>query len=227
MRDDLPTEGPSGVDSQPISQTRLEAADWSPLEYTGVLHFLLDGGMTGLPAPAQVLYLQLVREALGRRRNPVRMTLDQLREKTGLSRSTIHDALRLLAGPDIDIVNVVSRGGPKLPGLYQVRLCSYRKTAIGVQRTRRRVLSVPGSIECRLAALTKEDRDDLEVLYHGLPGAERKNLEAEVREKFADIGQDPDAKTFRQAVLFYLMKRDMYQRMKKNYPHWFSRTPPH
>ena len=72
----------------------------------------------------------------------------------------------------------------------------------------------------RVAALKNEDREDLEVLYHGLPGSDRRQLEAEVREKFEEIGQDPDPTTFRQAVLFYLMKRHMYQRMRKNYPHW-------
>lgn len=221
MRHDLPDDGPSGIDSHPISQTRIEATDWSPLEYTGILHFLLDGGMTALPAPAQVLYLQLVREALGRRRNPVRMTLDQFRDKTGLSRSTLYDALRLLSSPAVDLVNVVSAGGPKVPGRYQVRVSSYRKTGTTVQRARRRLRTSPGSIESRLAALKKEDRVDLEVLYHGLPGPERRQLEAEVREKFEEIGQDPDPTTFRQAVLFYLMKRDMYQRMRKHYPHWF------
>lgn len=220
----LLSEGPTGIDSEPISAQRLADADWSPIAYTGLLHFLLDGGMTALPAPAQILYLHLVREAYGRRRHPVRITLDQLHDRTGLSRSTIFDALRKLASPEVDLLNVVSPGGPKVPGLYEVRLASYRKSGVTVRRARRRRLPVTGSIETRLAELRPEDRADLQVLYDGLSKADRDALESDVRDKFEEIGYLPDSQTLRQGVLFALLRRDMYHRIRKTYPLWFTKS---
>ena len=105
----IPDHHPSSekTESAPLPATLLSESVWSPLAYTGLLHFLLDGGMTALSAPTQLVYLQLVREAFGRRRNAVAMTLDRMQARTGLSRSTIHQALQRLAHPDVDIVNVV------------------------------------------------------------------------------------------------------------------------
>ena len=113
--------------SDPLPRTLLEDAVWSPLAYTGILHALLDGGMSALSPPAQILYLQLVREAIGRRRHVVRISLEELRTKTGLSRSTLHAALKQLASPALDVVNIVPFGGvPKSPAVMKCgsRVCS-------------------------------------------------------------------------------------------------------
>ena len=213
-------DAPTAPVSPPLPRALLEDAVWSPLAYTGILHVLLDGGMTALAPPAQLLYLQFVREAIGRRRNVVRISLEELRTKTGMSRSTIHAALRRLASPDVDVVNVVHPGGAKVPGSYEVRLYSYQKRGQAMRRARR-VRPPTGSIEHRLAELRDSDRADVETVYHGLPLHERQALEAEVREKYQDIGQHPSPLEFRQGVLFYLMKRKMYHRLVKTYPHWF------
>ncbi|MBK8380012.1 MAG: helix-turn-helix domain-containing protein [Nitrospira sp.] len=88
--------------------------------------------MTALSAPTQLVYLQLVREAFGRRRNPVAMTLDRMQARTGLSRSTIHQALQRLAHPDVDIVNVVHPGGKTRRSLRdQTMLLSKTRTPAG------------------------------------------------------------------------------------------------
>jgi len=213
------------VDSTPLPSRLLDEAVWSPMAYTGLLHFLLDGGMTGLSAPAQVVYLHLVREAFGRRRNPVAMTLDRLRARTGLSRSTIHQALQRLTHPDVDIVNVVHPGGGKRAGLYEIRPCSYQAAEgknITGRRSRRRAKSTNAldsrSIENLLAHLSVEDRADLQIVYDSLQGHERRAIEQEVRDRFHDIGQNPDKTTFQQGLLFYLLKQRMFGRLRSKYP---------
>ena len=216
---------PEGTESAPLPAPLLSESVWSPLAYTGLLHFLLDGGMTALSAPTQLVYLQLVREAFGRRRNPVAMTLDRMQARTGLSRSTIHQALQRLAHPEVDIVNVVHPGGGKRAGLYELRPCSYQKLVrqqAKPLRTRRRPKLLDASdvrsIENLLAHLSEEDRADLQIVYESLQASERKSLEEEVRARFHDIGQNPDKTTFQQGLLFYLLKQRMYGRLRSKYP---------
>ena len=228
----IPDQNPATgrAESAPFSSALLSESVWSPLAYTGLLHFLLDGGMTALSAPTQVVYLQLVREAFGRRRNPVAMTLDRLQARTGLSRSTIHQALHRLADPDVDIVNVVHPGGGKHPGLYEIHPCSYQKVlGLSAKRVpvRRRSKTAPPdgrSIENLLAQLSAEDRADLQVVYESLQAHERKMIEEEVRAGFHDIGQNPDKTTFQQGLLFYLLKQRMYGRLRSKYPTLSSPT---
>jgi len=58
--------GPTEPVTLPISSDLLRAACDSPLDYIGVIHQYLDGGLTGLSAAEQRLFLQFVRESLAR-----------------------------------------------------------------------------------------------------------------------------------------------------------------
>ena len=107
------------------------------------------------------------------------MTLDRMQARTGLSRSTIHQALQRLAHPDVDIVNVVHPGGGNAPVCTSSdhALSKLARQQAKPLRTRRRPKLLDASdvrsIENLLAHLSEEDRADLQIVYESLQASER------------------------------------------------------
>ncbi len=202
----------------------LTAAFNSPIHYIAVLHQLLDGGMTGLGTPAQRVYLQLVRESLARQRRTVRMTHDRLRELTGMSRPAIQNALKCLTSPTVDLVNVVSPGGPKMPACYEPRLFRYLKSPSGLHRRLRiRAVGSHGSNESILQELKPDDQALLERAYLTLDPSLRRTYEHEVKQAMREYGWKPDAKVLRQSVLIRVMRAStLKDHFKRHYPYLFQ-----
>ena len=203
----------------PIAEALIEAAFHYPLDYIAVFHQLLDGGLTGLSAAEQLVYLHLVRETLAKNRDHVRISVRRLQDKTGLSKDTVSLALRHLASPAVDLINVVSSGAPQAPARYQVRWYRYQRPfQTGTpKRVRVRVRHEQFSIESRLHELTVEDRDFLEKSYTSLQLHERRRIEDLVRAKMADLGiVSVNPRTFQQLVLFEVLRQTMYHRIKRN-----------
>lgn len=220
-------DAPTQIISDRISDEDLRAACETPLAYLAILHRYLDGGLTALGAPAQLIFLYLMKETLAHGRRTVRITIRTLVEKTGLSKETISAALRTLSSPEVDLVNVVSRGGPHAPAQYEVRWYTYRKTIPGSVpiRTRLRVGGSVGSIENRLNELTPEEREKLELSYLSLPPKERKELEERVISRLQELGLTVKKNLFHQLVLFEVMRSCMYHYIKKHHPNAFSFHP--
>jgi hypothetical protein len=222
MLEDEPTR--DGRRREQFDQDMLTAAFNSPIHYVAVLHQLLDGGMTGLGTPAQRVYLQLVRESLARQRPTVRMTHDRLRALTGMSRPAIQNALKCLTSPDVDLVNIVSPGGPKIPACYEPRLFRYVKLSSGLRRkVRVRAVGSQGSNESILLQLKPDDQALLEQAYNTLDPALRRGYESEVKQTMRDCGWKPDAKVLRQTVLIRIMRGSTLKpHFKKYYPYLFQ-----
>ncbi len=220
-------EAPTQISSERISDEELRAACETPLAYLAILHRYLDGGLSALGAPAQLIFLHLMRETLARGRRTVRITIRALVEKTGLSKETITAALRTLASPEVDLINVVSRGGPHAPAQYEVRWYTYRKAIPGSvpMRTRLRVAGSTGSLENRLKELTPEEREKLELSYVSLPPTERQELEGRVISRLQELGLTVEKPLFHQLVLFEVMRSCMFHYMKKHHPNAFSFHP--
>lgn len=220
-------EAPSHTVSERISEEELRQACETPLAYLAILHRYLDGGLTALGAPAQLIFLHLMKETLARGRRTVRITIRTLVEKTGLSKETVTAALRTLANPEVDLINVVSRGGPHTPAQYEVRWYTYRKAFPGSEpiRTRLRVAGSTGSLENRLKELTPEEREKLELSYLSLPPKERQELEERVISRLQELGLTVEKQLFHQLVLFEVMRSCMYHYMKKHHPNAFSFHP--
>lgn len=220
-------DAPTQLISERISDEDLRAACETPLAYLAILHRYLDGGLTALGAPAQLIFLHLMKETLARGRRTVRITIRTLVEKTGLSKETVTAALRTLANPEVDLINVVSRGGPHTPAQYEVRWYTYRKAFPGSVpvRTRLRVAGSTGSLENRLKELTPEEREKLELSYLSLPPKERQELEERVISRLQELGLTVEKHLFHQLVLFEVMRSCMYHYMKKHHPNAFSFHP--
>lgn len=220
-------DAPAQIISDRISDEDLRAACETPLAYLAILHRYLDGGLTALGAPAQLIFIYLIKETLARGRRTVRITIRSLVEKTGLSKETISAAIRTLSSPEVDLVNVVSRGGPHAPAQYEVRWYTYRKAIPGSVpvRTRLRVGGSVGSIENRLTELTAEEREKLELSYLSLPPKERKELEDRVIGRLQELGLTVKKNVFHQLVLFEVMRSCMYHYIKKHHPNAFSFHP--
>lgn len=218
---------PSPIESHPLPAELVREAMDSPIHYIGVIHRYLDGGLSGLGAPAQRVFLQLVRLSLARGLKPIRITVRQLAEKTGLSKDTISVALRHLASPEVDLVNVVSHGGPHIPGHYEVRWFTYEKRLTSPAPIRRRLRStgIQGSIESRIADLHPDDKAKVEQVYVSLQPHERRPLEDQVSLKLQDLGIMVDKKTFHQFVLHEVMKTMMPHHIRSHYPTAFSYSP--
>lgn len=220
-------DAPAQIISDRISDEDLRAACETPLAYLAILHRYLDGGLTALGAPAQLIFIYLIKETLARGRRTVRITIRSLVEKTGLSKETISAAIRTLSSPEVDLVNVVSRGGPHAPAQYEVRWYTYRKAIPGSVpvRTRLRIGGSVGSIENRLTELTAEEREKLELSYLSLPPKERKELEDRVIGRLQELGLTVKKNVFHQLVLFEVMRSCMYHYIKKHHPNAFSFHP--
>lgn len=220
-------DAPTQLISERISDEDLRAACESPLAYLAILHRYLDGGLTALGAPAQLIFLHLMKETLARGRRTVRITIRTLTEKTGLSKETVAAALRTLASPEVDLLNVVARGGPHAPAQYEVRWYTYRKAMPGSvpTRTRLRAEGRAGSLENRLKDLTPEEREKLELSYVSLAPKDRKELEERVISRLQELGLTVEKSLFHQLVLFEVLRSHMYHYMKKHHPHAFSFHP--
>lgn len=220
-------DAPPSVITEPIADEDLRAACETPLAYLAILHRYLDGGLTALGAPAQLIFLQLIKETLARGRRTVRMTIRTLVERTGLSKETVTAALRTLSSPEVDLITVVSRGGAHMPAQYEVRWYTYRKAVSGSApaRTRLRIAGRTGSIENRLQDLSPEDREKLHLCYTSLSPQERQELEERVIGRLQDLGLTVERRLFHQLVLFEVMRTCMYHHIKKHYPNAFSFYP--
>lgn len=213
--------------SEPLDPDQIQQACESPLAYLAILHRYLDGGLSALGASAQRVFLQLLKESLSRGRKTVRITVRQLAAKTGLSKDTISVAIRHLTSPEVDLVNLVSSGGAHVPAQYEVRWSTYEKAAGSSQPIRRRLRAetIHGSIEHRLAELSPEDRNKLEVSYLALQPHERQEIEERVLSRLQELGITVDTRTFQQLVLFEVMRSTMYHHIKRHYPTAFTFHP--
>jgi len=218
---------PTQTESQPIAEADLREACDSPLHYLAILHRYLDGGLSGLGAPAQRVFLQFVKESLARGRRVVRITIRQLVDKTGLSKETISAAIRHLSSPEVDLLNIVSRGGAHAPGQYEVRWYTYERGVAAKSPVRRiaKPKSLEGSIENRLQELTSEDREKLKHMYTSLQPKERKEVHEQVTSRLQDLGVIVDKHSFFQMVMFEVLRTRMYHHIKKHYPNSFSYNP--
>lgn len=218
---------PVPVRSAPLDPEQIRLACESPLAYLAILHRYLDGGLSGLGAPAQRVFLQLVKESLSRGRRTVRITVRQLAAKTGLSKDTISVALRHLVSPEVDLVNTVSPGSAHAPAQYEIRWSTYEKVEGSAPPVRRRLRAktIHGSIENRLAELSPEDRSKLEISYLGLQPHERREMEERVLTRLQELGITVDTPTFQQLVLFEVMRSTMYHHIQRHYPTAFTFHP--
>ena len=212
--------GPTEAVSQPISSEALRAACDSPLDYIAIIHQYLDGGLTGLSGAEQRLFLQFVRETLAKGKSQVRITVRSLSEKTGFSKDTVIRGIKKLSSPDVDLLNIVSSGGPHSPAHYQVRWYTFRIPLRAGDRLRSKlqVIAAPSSIESRLAELRPGDREKLELNYQTLPKAELHAIQDRIRAKARDLGIHLDKKAFHQCVLLEVLREKMFHYIRLEYP---------
>lgn len=194
---------------------------WSPIGYISALHWLLDGGLTAVPTAAQAVYMQFFRHSYGRSRARVRMSIDDLRNRTGLSRDRCVTALRTLR--QTGLLELIDKGRPRSASVYLVFLEQRKKTAPDkVKRCRRiRPSNKTGSVESRLLDVIPSDRADLEISWINYPKKERLRIKQQVHDILVRNGFTADETLFTQAVLFQFIKETMFERFKKSYPHWF------
>lgn len=213
----------------PIDRQLLEAAFQTPIEYIAVLHQLIDGGLTGLTASAQLVYLFFIRETLAKQREHLRISIRRIQEATGFSKDTIGAAIKALSSPEVDLIQVVSAGVPHTPARYQVRVGRYQRRPGESSATKTRVRVKPSrfSIESGLQDLTTEDQELLRQTYDGLPASERRRYEEQVQAKLADLGvRRVPATMLLQCVLFEVMRETMFHRIKRN-PAYAKTSPLH
>lgn len=212
--------GPTEPVSRMVPIELVRAACDSPLDYIAVLHRYLDGGLTGLSAAEQRLFLQLVRETLARGGDRVRITVRSLSEKTGFSKDTVMRAIKRLSSPEVDLVNVVSSGGPHSPAHYQIRWYTFRIPLQegGRQRSKLQVSASPSSIESRLAELKPKDREKLEFHYQSLSKEELKGIHDRIHLKCRDLGVSLSKKEIQQCVLLEVLREKMFQYIRFTYP---------
>ena len=192
------------------------AAAWSPYAYAAVLHQLLDQGLRAVSGSAGRLLLQLVRETAGRGKSQVSLSLDALRDQTGLQKATLIRALmELQAGGLV----TVTPGGSHRAATYQVQLSN-------ILRGHNAQACIPArfSIEYRLSELNDADRAELLAVERGLTPALRHEVATAVRQAFLALGQTrPDPAQFTQAVRYQLLQTCFAPaRLRKAYPHWFE-----
>lgn len=194
----------------------LHAAAWSPYAYAAVLHQLLDTGLRAVSGSAGRLLLQLVRETAGRGKSQVSLSLDALRDQTGLQKATLIRALTDLQAAGLVMV---TPGGSHRPATYQVQLSK-------ILRAHDTQSPVPArfSIEYRLSELNDADRAELLAVERGLTPALRHEIATAVRQTFLALGQTrPDPAQFTQAVRYQLLQTCFAPaRLRKAYPHWFE-----
>ncbi|RMH36683.1 MAG: helix-turn-helix domain-containing protein [Nitrospirae bacterium] len=163
------------------------------LEYLEALHRLLDGEMRTLPASAQRVLLQLMRESKGRGRELAAIGYARLEARTGLNRMTIQRAIRLLRQQGW--IEAVRLGTSGHTSVYRVRVLE----ALPERSTR------PMRPLSRVDRLSPAHRSELEALYLGLPPAERAEYEDRVAAQIRELGLDPAKDLIKELVLYQLI----------------------
>jgi hypothetical protein len=193
-----------------------EAAAWSPYAYAAVLNRLLDKGLQSLTGSAGRLFLQLVRETMGRGRQSMSMSLEGLRNLTGLQKSTL---IRAIDELHVAELVTVSPGTSHIAASYQVNLSK-------IPKVKDDDVPIPSrfSIEYRLSELSDEDRAELVAVERGLTPVMRKEICMAVRLEFLFLGQTrPDPEQFKQAVRYQTLHKFFAPaRLRKAYPHWYE-----
>lgn len=155
---------------------------------------VLDGGLAGLPASSQAVYLRLLWWA-GLRSGHARASVDRLITATGLSRGTVRAALRDLQARGL--IRVSERAGRR-PTLWWVDPPPRRDPPLP------EALPTPGPAVRWLAdTLEPEDLELARELAGSLSPAEREELEREARERFGAA----DGEELEKAVLELVVRR--------------------
>ncbi|GIW56224.1 MAG: hypothetical protein KatS3mg082_2628 [Nitrospiraceae bacterium] len=163
------------------------------LDYLDRLHRLLDGEMRSLPASAQRVLLQLVRESRGRNQDLAAIGYARLAAKTGLTRMTVQRAIRSLRRQGW--IETVRLGASGHASVYRVR---------GLDALQRR--PAPSErVVSRLERLSPAQRSELEALYLGLPPAERAEYEDRIATQLRELGLDPAKELVKELVLYQLI----------------------
>lgn len=196
------------------------SAAWSPYAYAAVLNQLLDEGLKSLTASASRLLLHLVRETLGRGKERLSKSLEELRGMTGLQKSTLIRAIDELSGKQ---VLIVKPGTSHVPATYAIDISKLFKFKLSDDTP----LPTRFSIEYRLTELSDDDRAQLLAVERGLTPAMRKDVAMKVRLEFLGLGQTrPDPEQFKQACRYEILLREFAPaRLRKAYPHWYIPFP--
>jgi len=128
--------------------------------------------------------------------------------------------IKRLSSSEVDLLNVVSSGGPHAPAHYEVRWYTFRVPVLSGDRRRSKlqVTASPSSIEARLAQLKPEDREKLELNYRSLTHEELEAIHDRIHSKARDLGIDLDTKSFHQCVLLEVLREKMFHYIRMTYP---------
>lgn len=163
------------------------------VDYLDRLHRLLDGEMRSLPASAQRVLLQLVRESRGRGQDLAAIGYARLAARTGLDRMTVQRAIRSLRRHGW--IETVRLGASGHASVYRV---------LGWDTRPNRPASSERVVSC-LERLSPAQRSDLEALYLGLPPAERAEYEDRIARQLRELGLDPTKELVKELVLYQLI----------------------
>jgi hypothetical protein len=195
----------------------------SPADYAVLVNRLLDEmSLAGMRSSAQRIYLQLIRESLGRGSHQVRIGVGQLVKRTRLTKMTV---IRTLAAfQKQELIQVLEGATRSSPTLYKVNILASQMSASHVEQEH------PSTAEMasRLDQLRNDDRKDLEAMWGHLSAEERQKLIDEIYEEQARFESRVGTcavltpGVLEKAIRYrFLLKRFGPARLRQAYPRWF------